>query len=338
LNRLLAALLGHPPRALGLALLCYGAAVTASGFDLQGHRGARGLLPENTLPGFAKALSLGVSTLELDLGLTRDGVLVVGHDPRLNPDLVRGPDGRWLFGPGPAIHSLRFAELQAYDVGRLRPGSAYAARFKEQAGVDGVRMPRFADVVDLVERARNRSVRFNVEIKTDPHDAAATATPEAFADALVAFVRERGLTPRVTVQSFDWRSLARVREVAPEFERSCLTSQQPGDDTVQAAEPGPKFWLAGLDPSAFAGSAPRLVAATGARVWSPHARDVTAERVREARDLGLEVLPWTVNERSDMERMIGLGVAGLITDYPDRLRAVMAERNMPLPVATPIAP
>jgi glycerophosphoryl diester phosphodiesterase len=323
---------------VALALLCYGAAVTASGFDLQGHRGARGLHPENTLSAFAKALSLGVSTLELDLGLTRDGVLVLGHDPRLNADIARGPDGRWLEGPGPAIHSLLFTELQAYDVGRLRPGSAYAVRFKDQAGADGVRMPRFADVVDLVERAQNRDVRFNVEIKTDPRDPEATASPEAFADVLVAFVRERGLSPRVTIQSFDWRSLARVREVAPELERSCLTSQQPGDDTVQAAEPGPKFWLAGLDPSAFSGSAPRLAAATRAHVWSPHFRDVTVERVREARDLGLSVLPWTVNERSDMEHLIALGVDGLITDYPDRLRAVMAEKNMPLPPATKVAP
>jgi glycerophosphoryl diester phosphodiesterase len=323
---------------VALALLCHGAAVTGSGFDLQGHRGARGLHPENTLSAFAKALSLGVHTLELDLGLTRDGVLVVGHDPRLHPDIARGPDGRWLEGPGPAIHTLLFTELQAYDVGRLRPGSAYAARFKDQAGADGVRMPRFADVVDLVERAQNRDVRFNVEIKTDPRDPEATASPEAFADVLVAFVRERGLSPRVTIQSFDWRGLARVREVAPELERSCLTSQQPGDDTVQAAEPGPKLWLAGLDPSAFGGSAPRLVAVTRAQVWSPHFRDVTVERVREARDLGLRVLPWTVNERSDMEHLIALGVDGLITDYPDRLRAMMAEKNMPLPPATPIAP
>jgi glycerophosphoryl diester phosphodiesterase len=154
----------------------------------------------------------------------------------------------------------------------------------------------------------------------------------------VAFLRERGLTSRVTIQSFDWRSLARVREVAPEIERSCLTSQQPGDDTVQAAEPGPKFWLVGLDPSLHAGSAPRLVAATGAPVWSPAFRDLRPERMREARELGLKVLPWTVNERPDMEHLISLGVDGLITDYPDRLRAVLAERKMPLPPATPIAP
>ena len=108
---------------LAAAVLGYGAGVSTWAFDLQGHRGARGLLPENTLPAFARALSLGVSTLELDLGLTKDGVLVVGHDPRLNGDVARGPDGKWLTGTGPAIFSLTYADLQRYDVGRRRSGS-----------------------------------------------------------------------------------------------------------------------------------------------------------------------------------------------------------------------
>jgi glycerophosphoryl diester phosphodiesterase len=326
-----------PTPFLAAALLGYGVPVAAA-FDLQGHRGARGLMPENTLPAFARALSLGVTTLELDLGLTGDGVLVVAHDPRLDGDLARGPDGRWLSGRGPAIFSLSLAELQRYDVGRLRPGSFYAARFPEQASVDGARVPRLSDVIRLVERSGNRAVRFNLETKVDWRDPAATATPRAFADALVAFVREHGLASRVTVQSFDWRSLARVGEVAPEIERSCLTSEQPGDDTLEARVPGPKPWLAGLDPQAFGGSVPRMVAATMARVWSPHFRDVSPARLEEARALGLKVLPWTVNERADMERLIGLGVSGLITDYPDRLRAVMAGRGLALPAPTPVEP
>jgi glycerophosphoryl diester phosphodiesterase len=325
-------------RFLMMALLGYGAGVAALGLDLQGHRGARGLLPENTLPAFARALTLGVTTLELDLGLTKDGVLVVAHDPRLNPDLSRGPDGRWLEGRTPALFELTFAEVQRYDVGRLRPGSAYAGRLPDQRAKDGTRMPRLADVFALAERAGNRTVRFNVETKLDPRDPTATATPDAFADALVAFVRERGLASRVTVQSFDWRTLGRVREKAPEIERSCLTSEQPGDDTLQARVPGPKPWLLGLDSSTFGGSTPRLVAAAGAQVWSPNFRDVTRERVREAKALGLKVLPWTVNERADMLQLLDLKVDGLITDYPDRLRAVMAERGLPLPPPTPVEP
>ncbi len=135
--------------------------------DLQGHRGARGLAPENTLVAFARALGLGVSTLELDLGVTRDGVVVVGHDPLLRGEIARGPDGAWLEGEGPALHDLTFAELQSYDVGRIRPGTAYAAEFPEQAPADGERMPRLTDVFALGERAGSRAVRFNLEIKTD---------------------------------------------------------------------------------------------------------------------------------------------------------------------------
>jgi len=325
-------------RAFLTLVLLLGLGAPVSGFDLQGHRGARGLAPENTLPAFARALSVGVTTLELDLGLTRDGVLVVAHDTHLSRDLARGPDGQWLGARGPALFSMTFAELQRFDVGRLRPGSAYAARFASQQGADGVRVPRLADVLFLVERAGNRAVRFNVETKLDPRDPAATASPEAFADAVVAFVRERGLAARVTVQSFDWRSLARVRERAPEIELSCLTAQQPGEDTVQAEVPGAKPWLAGLDPQAHGGSVPRLVAALGARIWSPHFQDLTAERLRAARALGLRVLPWTANEPRDMERLIALGVDGIITDYPDRLRAVMAEKGLALPLPTPVEP
>jgi len=109
--------------------------------DLQGHRGARGLFPENTLAGFSSALAIGIDSFELDVAVTADGVPVVSHDPALNPDLVRGPDGDWLAAPGPLIRSLRLAELAAYDVGRIRPGSAYASQFPDQTAYDGARIP-----------------------------------------------------------------------------------------------------------------------------------------------------------------------------------------------------
>ena len=107
-------------RAPLLALLLF--SLPAMAIDLQGHRGARGLLPENTLPSFERAIALGVTTLEMDVGVTKDGVVVVHHDRRLNPDLARGPDGQYVRAPAPTIHSLGFEELQRYDVGRLRPG------------------------------------------------------------------------------------------------------------------------------------------------------------------------------------------------------------------------
>src|SRR5687768_16976055 len=123
--------------------------VPAMAIDLQGHRGARGLLPENTLPAFERAIALGVTTVELDVGITRDGVVVVHHDRTLNPDLARGPDGQWVKAPAPTIFSLTFEQLKTYDVGRLRPGSEYLSRFKDQKPADGTRIPKLEDVLKL---------------------------------------------------------------------------------------------------------------------------------------------------------------------------------------------
>jgi glycerophosphoryl diester phosphodiesterase len=308
----------------------------AGAFDLQGHRGARGLAPENTLSAFATALSIGVTTLELDLAMTSDGVLVVSHDSRLNPDHTRGADGTFLAAEGPAIRSLTLAQLQRYDVGRLKPGTAYAAAFPEQRGMDGVRIPTLMEVFDLARQAKADHVRFNIETKLTPTSGADTPDPETFAAAVARAVREAELAARVSVQSFDWRTLAIMRRIAPEIERVCLSIDGGSGDTLQRGQPGASPWTAGLDIDDFGGSAPRLVAAAGCSVWSPNQRNVTAASLAEAQALGLKVIPWTVNGRPDMERLIQMGVAGIITDYPERLRAVMAEREIPLPPAVPM--
>ena len=150
------------------AWLLLAAPAPALAFDLQGHRGARGLAPENTLPAFARALGIGVHTLELDVAITADGVLVISHDPRLNPDITRGPDGQFLSPPGPLIHTTRFDELQRYELGRIRPGSRYAAQFADQVPVDGTRLPKLADLFDLVKRSGNTQVRFDIETQVFP--------------------------------------------------------------------------------------------------------------------------------------------------------------------------
>ena len=306
-------------------------AAPANAFDLQGHRGARGLAPENTLAAFETALSIGVSTLELDLAMTRDGVLVISHNRALNPDHTRGPDGKFLDREGPAIRSLTLADLQRYDVGRLKPGSGYASDFPEQRAVDGARIPALTELFDLVRRAGADHVRFNIETKITPGSGAETPDPETFAAAVAKAVREAGLTARVSMQSFDWRTLAALKRIAPEIERVCLTVEALNFDTIRRGEPGPSPWLGGLDIDDAGGSVPRLVAAAGCATWSPLYRNAKPDDVAAAKALGLKVIPWTVNERADMERLIALGVDGIITDYPDRLRAVMAARDMPLP-------
>src|SRR5262245_47531917 len=308
----------------------------AVAFDLQGHRGARGLAPENTIAAFTTALGIGVTTLELDLAMTRDGVLVVHHDEWLNPDITRDGDGMFLSGRGPAIYSLTLEELRRYDVGRLKPGTTYAARFANQRPVDGAQIPTLAELFDLVRRAGGDHLRFNIETKITPTSGADVPSPEIFAEAVARAIRAAGLTARASVQSFDLRTLAVLRRLAPEVERVCLTSEQPDEDTIERGKPGASPWTAGLDVDDYGGSTPRLVAAAGCSVWSPYFGEVTPQSIAEARTLRLKVIPWTVNERADMERLIALGVDGLITDYPDRLRAVMVAKEMPLPPAVQV--
>jgi glycerophosphoryl diester phosphodiesterase len=265
---------------------------TAAAFDLQGHRGARGHAPENTLAGFERALGMGVTTLELDAGVTRDGVVVIHHDRALNPELARGPDGRWIAAPGALIHSLSFAELQRYDVGRIRPGSEYARRFPHQAPIDGTRIPRLSA---LFEKAKALQVRFNIETKLTadaPHE---TLAPEPFARALIAEIRSAGVERRASIQSFDWRTLKVVEREAPEIATVYLTDER--------------------------GSDPAKVHAAGGRIWSPDYRALDAAKVAAARSLGLKIVPWTVNEPGDIRRVLRLGVDGIISDYPDRVRA-----------------
>lgn len=309
----------------------------AQALDLQGHRGARGLLPENTLPAFARALAIGVTTLELDIAVTKDGVIAVSHDAMLNPDITRGSDGLWLARNDIAIHALTWAELQQYDVGRIRPQTAYARRFPVQQPLDGVRLPRLADVFALARRAGNSTVRFNIETKISPEQPQHTLPPVEFARALIALVRTEKLESRVTIQSFDWRTLQVVQQEAPQITTVYLSAQQSWTDNIHAGG-STSPWTAGFHISNHAGSVPRMVKAAGGAVWSPYFGEVTRETVREAQQAGLKVVVWTVNEPQDIARMMDLGVDGIISDYPDRLRTIAAERGLPLPPATPLAP
>ena len=287
--------------------------LAAQAFDLQGHRGARGLAPENTLPAFAAALSIGVTTLELDVGVTRDGIVAVHHDRALNPDIARGPDGRWLEQRGPAIHSLSYAELARYDLGRLKPGSDYARPFAAQRPVEGAHAPKLAEVFALARKAGNQTVRFNIETKLSPQAPEETLPPADFARAVVAEIRKAGVAARSSIQSFDWRTLAVVQAEAPDIATVYLSGQKFPD-------------------------APKKVGQSGGRIWSPNFNALDAAAFREARALGLQVIVWTVNEPAQIAAMLELGVDGIISDRPDLVREEMKRRGMQLPAATPVQP
>jgi len=330
--------LAHLPTALRGALFStlFAAllALPAAALDLQGHRGARGLMPENTLAGFAAALGVGVTTLELDIAITRDGVLVVSHDPALNPMITRGPDGAFLRERGARIRDLSFDELQRYDVGRLQPGTRYAAQHAAQQPLDGARIPRLADVFALAKKSGNTALRFAIETKVSPLAPDDTLAPEDFARRVIQAVREAGLASRSSILSFDWRTLQTVQREAPEIATVYLSARQRWLDNI-AGDPSP--WTAGLR-LAEHGSVPAMVRAAGGRVWSSYLGDLDRAQVQQAHDLGIQVLAWTVNEPADIARALDLGVDGIVSDRPDLVRTEMARRGLALPPATPVQP
>jgi len=312
--------------------------VLGQDFDVQGHRGARGLAPENTLAAFARALSIGVSTLELDVGVSREGTVVVTHNPRLEPDITRRPDGTWLSTTGPAVRTLSVEELGTYDVGQTKPGSRYAKRFPDQTPVDGARIPSLRNVIELIRRSGNDKVRLNIEAKLNPTEPDLTHGPEKFAIAILDVVQDMDMADRVTIQSFDWRVLQEVQRLAPAVETSYLSVQQRWLDNIRRGKEGSTAWTAGFDIDEHDGSIPRLVRAAGGRAWSPFHREIDAAQIKEAHDLGLTVIVWTVNQEGRMDALIEIGVDGIITDYPNRLRHVLEKRGMKVPMRTPVQP
>ena len=301
--------------------LCLG----AFAFDLQGHRGTRGNDPENTLPAFERALEIGVSTLELDIGVTADGVVVISHDPALNPALTRDAGGQWLKGRGPLIRSLSHAQLQAYDVGRLDPASDYAKQFPAQQAKDGERLPTLAAVFARVKALGADNVRFDIETKVSPTAPDETLAPEPFVRALLGVIREAGMTKRVMIQSFDWRTLKLVQQLEPGMETMYLTIRSRSADNLADGT-----WTGGMLLRDHA-SPGHMVKAAGGTIWAPNQASLTRDDLKSAQQLGIKVIPWTINDPAVADRLIEWGVDGIISDYPDRIREVMAKRGLPLP-------
>jgi len=308
----------------------------ANGFDLQGHRGARGLMPENTLPGFATALGIGVTTLELDLAVSGDGAVVVSHNPRLEPALARDASGEWLQQSSPAINSMNLVTVKSYDLGRLNPGHKYAQAYPLQQAIDGTSIPTLGEVFDLVNKSANQSLRFNIEVKINPEYPHVTLAPKEFVTAVLEVIRDYQMEDRVTLQSFDWRVLHEVQQLAAEIVTSYLSADQSWLSNLQTGKPGPSPWLNGLDIDDFGGSAARAIKAAGGDIWSSYHQEVDADAIKLAHQLGLQVNVWTVNDTDRMRELIAMGVDGIITDYPDRLRQVAIDLGLPVPAPTPV--
>jgi glycerophosphoryl diester phosphodiesterase len=319
--------------AAGFCLLINGEVMA---FDIEAHRGGRALFPENTLPSFANALSMGVNTLELDIGVTSDGTIVVSHERGLNPDLARNPDGVYVAPPGTPFVRLRLEDVKKYDVGQIRPGSRYAAQFPDQHAVPGTRIPTLREVFDLVRKSGDRNVRFNIETKIDPHHPDESPDPERFVTLLLDFLKAQKFTDRVMIQSFDWRTLQLVQKLTPSIPTVYLTLQKGAGATIFLDKASD--WTAGFDPAEHGNSVPAAIKAAGGAMWSPYFGDVDPGLIAESHRLGIAVVVWTVNKPADMTRMIDMGVDGIISDHPDLLRSVAGEKGIALPTAAPVTP
>jgi len=316
------------------AVGAWGAPVTVpSNFDLEGHRGARGLKPENTLPAFETALDLGVTTLELDLHLTQDGVVVIWHDDslvkskcRLDPfaaePLPPDPDAPNTTKTALRISRLTFEQVQKYRCDH----NPDPRRFPDQDnGPTALAQNRYAPVslaqlFDFVKNYANdpqktpqqqqtaQRVQFNVETKRKPNDPDAIndgfdgVNPGPFERAIVSLVEQRDLVKRVIVQSFDARSLRAVRQLNPELRLAALSS---------------RF----VSPSELEG-----FAAQGFTIWSPNQNTLNAQNVERAHAAGLSVIPWTVNDPNALQRLLTFGVDGVISDRPDVMLALITQR------------
>ena len=286
---------------------------------LIGHRGARGLMPENTIEGFEFTLDLGVNALEFDVMLSKDNVPVITHDNHLSAAATRDNTGRWLQKDGPSINELTLAELKEFDVGGLNKRSKYGQRYPEQKFLSEIRIPTLSELLDFACWPNNEKLYLLLEIKSGP-----TLDAKNTVRRIVDEVQRKKLESRTVLHSFDWDLLKECQRVAPEIPCSFL-SELPGKDDETSDEYSddktPDF-------ASFDISMPKAVANHKGQMWCPEFNDVTVELVEEAHQLGLVVCAWTVNEIKDLEKMVDAGVDGIITDYPDRAQKVLASRGL----------
>jgi len=336
------------PRALlplalvaGLLLPAVPASATPRDFDIQAHRGGLGLTVESTIASFSHGLELGVSTLELDVQITQDGYAVVTHDRKVSgskckdtaPYTPNDPEYPYV---GKFINTLTLKQVKQLDCGSLPQ-----ANFPGQQPDPGARMPELRDIFALVHRYHAYGVKLNVETKVEAGAPSETAPREQFVQVVAREIRQANIARQVTIQSFDWGSLMRMHQVAPELPLIALTNY----DFLQVGQPGRSPWLGGIDIVDFGGDLVKATKSFGAsaispvhgfpqdgKVTDPNYRPyVTADMVKEAHDAGMKVIPWTVDDPATMQSLIDNGVDGIITDYPDRLRAVVQADGFKLP-------
>jgi len=322
------------------------------------HRGVRAFYPENTMSGYAHALRIGTDWADMDIALTKDGEVVVTHDPVLNPNIVRDANGEFLaknkealsslplsdfarFNQKYAISHLTLDQVRLFDVGRINKNSGYAQYFPKQKAVDGEKVPTLREVIHFVKAHADERVGFQIEMKTEPAHPEYSADPKKFAQALYKILADEGIIDRAEIQAFDFRCLTELLKIDKRVKTAFLTSrdnERGGADDFYSSDQAVATRWTGGPLAADYGSIPKMVKALGGYAWEPEDVQLTKESLEEAHRLGLKVVVWSWPEMAGTafdpvmtQKMIDLRVDGIITDDPGRLNRMLEKQGLPTP-------
>lgn len=288
-----------------------------------GHRGARGILPENSMLGFEFSLASDVPLLEFDVVMTADLVPIITHNHRLHSATFRGPDGRFI-ETETEISDMTWAEIKRFDIGKSDSQSTYGKRFPEQAQINGINVPRLQDLLEYVAQPKHIAAHLMLEIKSNPIRTQDPVYRDRLITIIADMVRNSGLGQRTLMHSFDWGLLAACQAIAPDLPVSFLTQLPEHSDAIGEES---SQWVT-PDFSIAPETIPQMVFDAGGRIWCPNVRDITPQMLDSARQLGLVVAVWTVNDMKDIDRMIDLGVDAIVTDYPGRVQRRLSDQGI----------
>lgn len=312
-------------------------------FDLEAHRGGRDVRPENTLYSYAYAIELGATSIECDMQLTKDGQIVMSHNPILNSDITRDENGNYIENNKYDIRLMTVDELKKFDVGVMNPncGEYYDLHGKTQFTYDA-KIPTLEELMQLIQSYGDKNIVLNIETKSYPDPASAgyknNADPKKFVEVFNNIVKKYDMEDRVVLQSFDWQTLIEMKKLNPNISTSALWQEQPSwgrdSESLRRYEKKKSPWLGGLDIKDYQGNPVKAAHAIGADIISPYYTEISKQDVDEAHSLGMKVVPWTVNNEKDMNMLLDMGVDGIISDKPWLLKQVLEKRNIKLHTPT----
>lgn len=312
-------------------------------FDLEAHRGGRDVRPENTLYSYAYAIELGATSIECDMQLTKDGQIVMSHNPILNSDITRDENGNYIENNKYDIRLMTVDELKKFDVGVMDPncGEYYDLHGKTQFTYDA-KIPTLEELMQLIQSYGDKNIVLNIETKSYPDPTSAgyknNADPKKFVEVFNNIVKKYDMEDRVVLQSFDWQTLIEMKKLNPNISTSALWQEQPSwgrdSESLRRYEKKKSPWLGGLDIKDYQGNPVKAAHAIGADIISPYYTEISKQDVDEAHSLGMKVVPWTVNNEKDMNMLLDMGVDGIISDKPWLLKQVLEKRNIKLHTPT----